>query len=170
MIRTKIVPTRKLLRRKDTTIYPHLIQFCLNLLNNVSVSFKSIQQLIKLKVQFGFASLLATGIDYTLFLLLVNLNINAVKAHYITASIGMLVNFIVQNQYVFIRERNLLPTFVLSLLVSIIGIYLGGLLMGKLQQLDFWGSHLYMSKIAVTAVTFFYNFYFKRLVFEKRFL
>jgi hypothetical protein len=42
--------------------------------------------------------------------------------------------------------------------------------MGKLQQFDFWGSHLYVAKIAVTAVLFFYNFYLKRLVFEKRFL
>ena len=170
MIRTKIVPTRKLLRRKDTTIYPHLIQFYLNLPNNVSDSPKSILQLVKLKVQFGFASLFATGIDYTLFLLLVNLDVHAVNAHYTSASIGMVVNFVVQNQFVFMRERNLLPTFILSMLVSIIGIFFGGLLMGKLQQFDFWGSHLYVAKIAVTAVLFFYNFYLKRLVFEKRFL
>ena len=127
-------------------------------------------ELIKLKVQFGFASLLATGIDYSLFMGLVFIEIDAVKAHYFSASTGMLVNFLVQNKYVFLRERGLLPTFLLSILVSIIGILLGGFLMGWIQSYDFWSSHLYLAKLLITGLVFFYNFYLKRFVFEKRFL
>lgn len=127
-------------------------------------------ELIKLKVQFGFASLLATGIDYSLFLGLVFLKFDAVNAHYFSASTGMLVNFLVQNKYVFLRERELLPTFLLSILVSIIGILLGGFLMGWIQSYDFWNSNLYLAKLLITGLIFFYNFYLKRFVFEKRFL
>lgn len=127
-------------------------------------------ELIKLKVQFGFASLLATGIDYSLFLGLVFLKFDAVNAHYFSASTGMLVNFLVQNRYVFLRERELLPTFLLSILVSIIGILLGGFLMGWIQSYDFWNSNLYLAKLLITGLIFFYNFYLKRFVFEKRFL
>lgn len=134
------------------------------------VTLKSLLALFKLKLQFGFASLLATGIDYTVFLLLIWANIDAVKAHYFSASIGMVVNFLVQNQYVFLRERGLLPTFLLSITVSVIGIAIGGFLMGWIQQFPFWNAHLYLAKMVVTGLIFFYNFYLKRFVFEKRFL
>jgi putative flippase GtrA len=134
------------------------------------VTLKSLLELFKLKLQFGFASLLATGIDYTVFLLLIWLDFDAVKAHYVSASLGMLVNFLVQNQYVFLRERALLTTFLLSMTVSVIGIVLGGFLMGWIQQFPFWNAHLYLAKIVVTGLIFFYNFYLKRFVFEKRFL
>jgi putative flippase GtrA len=134
------------------------------------VTLKSLLELFKLKLQFGFASLLATGIDYTVFLLLIWLDFDAVKAHYVSATMGMLVNFLVQNQYVFLRERALLTTFLLSMTVSVIGIVLGGFLMGWIQQFPFWNAHLYLAKIVVTGLIFFYNFYLKRFVFEKRFL
>jgi putative flippase GtrA len=134
------------------------------------VTLKSLLELFKLKLQFGFASLLATGIDYTVFLLLIGLDFDAVKAHYVSATMGMLVNFLVQNQYVFLRERALLNTFLLSMTVSVIGITLGGFLMGWIQQFPFWNAHLYLAKIVVTGLIFFYNFYLKRFVFEKRFL
>jgi putative flippase GtrA len=134
------------------------------------VTLKSLLELFKLKLQFGFASLLATGIDYTVFLLLIGLDFDAVKAHYVSATMGMLVNFLVQNQYVFLRERALLTTFLLSMTVSVIGIVLGGFLMGWIQQFPFWNAHLYLAKIVVTGLIFFYNFYLKRFVFEKRFL
>ena len=136
----------------------------------MSLTPSKIFDLLKLKLQFGFASLLATGIDYTVFLVLVNINIQAVTAHYISASIGMLVNFIVQNKYVFLRERGLLNVFVLSMAVSIFGIVLGGFLMGWIQKFTFWNSHLYLAKLLVTGSVFFYNFYLKRYAFEKRFI
>ena len=136
----------------------------------MSLTPSKIFDLFRLKLQFGFASLLATGIDYTVFLVLVNFNIQAVTAHYISASIGMLVNFIVQNKYVFLRERALLNVFVLSMAVSIIGIVLGGFLMGWIQKFTFWNSHLYLAKLLVTGSVFFYNFYLKRYAFEKRFI
>jgi len=136
----------------------------------MSLTPSKIFDLLKLKLQFGFASLLATGIDYTVFLVLVNINIQAVTAHYISASIGMLVNFIVQNKYVFLRERALLNVFVLSMAVSIFGIVLGGFLMGWIQKFTFWNSHLYLAKLLVTGSVFFYNFYLKRYAFEKRFI
>jgi len=136
----------------------------------MSLKPKTLIELIKLKVQFGFASLMATGIDYSLFLGLVYLKFDAVNAHYFSASTGMLVNFVVQNKYVFLRERRLLPAFLLSMLVSIIGILLGGYLMGWIQGYDFWSSHLYLAKLVITGLIFFYNFYLKRFVFEKRFL
>jgi putative flippase GtrA len=123
------------------------------------VTLKSLLELFKLKLQFGFASLLATGIDYTVFLLLIGLDFDAVKAHYVSASLGMLVNFLVQNQYVFLRERALLTTFLLSMTVSVIGIVLGGFLMGWIQQFPFWNAHLYLAKIVVTGLIFFYNFF-----------
>ena len=134
------------------------------------LTLKSFLQLLKLKLHFGFASLLATGIDYTLFLLLIKADFDAVKAHYFSASMGMLVNFLVQNQYVFLRERGLISTFILSIIVSVIGIALGGFLIGWIQQFSFWNAHLYLAKLVVTGLIFFYNFYLKRFVFEKRFL
>ena len=134
------------------------------------VTLKSLLELFKLKLQFGFVSLLATGIDYTVFLLLIWANVDAVKAHYFSASMGMLVNFLVQNQYVFLRERGLISTFILSIIVSVIGIALGGFLMCWIQQFSFWSTHLYLAKLVVTGLIFFYNFYLKRFVFEKRIL
>lgn len=128
-----------------------------------------IVETFKKKLQFGFSSILATGLDYSAFILLVRAEINAVYAHAISASIGMLVNFFVQNNFVFNRQRNVWSVFVMSMGISLIGVGLSSICLSALLRINWLGAHPILAKMVVTLLLFFYNFYLKRYSFEKRF-
>lgn len=128
-----------------------------------------IVETLKKKLQFGFSSILATGLDYSAFILLVRAEINAVSAHAISASIGMLVNFFVQNNFVFNRQRNVWSAFVMSMGISFIGVGLSSICLSALLRINWLGAHPILAKMVVTLLLFFYNFYLKRYSFEKRF-
>jgi len=130
----------------------------------------SLFDLFKLKLKFATSSLLATVVDYGLYLFLVGSFFSPVLSNVISAGSGMLINFFVQKKYVFELKRSLKLTFAISLVSSLIGLTLGTGLIYLLNKYPFFEQQQFLTKGLVVGVIFFYNFYLKRFAFEKRFL
>ncbi|NJO02494.1 MAG: GtrA family protein [Bacteroidia bacterium] len=119
------------------------------------------------KLKFATTSSLATLVDYCLYLLLVYLFLPPVASNLISAFCGMVINFILQRRYVFILQRNVRVAFVLSIAFSLLGIALGTGLIYLLNHLPFFATYQFITKLLVTGLIFFYNFYTKRFAFER---
>ena len=135
---------------------------------NRTIAF--LKKLFLLKVKFAMTSSVATLIDYSLYLLLVYTLFQPVPSNIISSSCGMVVNFFLQKQFVFDLKRKLYTAFFLAIAVSIGGIALGTSIIWALNHWNFFQVHQYITKLCATGLVFFYNFYLKRFVFEKRFL
>ncbi len=120
------------------------------------------------KVKFASTSMVATIVDYTLYLSLYYSGLDKIPANIISASCGFLVNFFLQKKYIFSLERRLSTTFLMSLAFSIIGIAVSTCLIFLISKIAFFDQHQYLTKLVVTGIMFFYNYYTKQLAFEKR--
>jgi putative flippase GtrA len=77
----------------------------------------------------------------------------------------MVVNFILQRKWVFNAKRGLKTSFILSILFSMGGIFLGGLLIYLLMYFSFFATHPLVAKIVAIGILFFYNFVTKKIAF-----
>jgi len=131
------------------------------------------KRLLALMGKFASASVLATLIDFVLFFILADNFFSKKNATTISRSIGMLINFLMQKKFVFQTNRNVWTIFLLTMLVSLGGLWLGRIIMGFMGDWSIWETYSWFKifpKIMETALVFFYNFFMKRFVFEKRFL
>lgn len=135
-----------------------------------SLDKKTLIDILKLKVRFGFSSVIATGVDYGLYLLLVEKYLSPVYSNLISASIGMIINFMLQRRYIFQLQRKAGMAFLISLGTSLVGVGLSTGLIYLFNKIPFFYEHQYITKALVIALIFNYNFYMKRFAFEKRFL
>jgi putative flippase GtrA len=136
------------------------------------MSFKPLKKLILLKAKYALASAAATSVDYLLYLLLVFAVLSEGEktvANFIAYPVGVLVNFLLQKRYIFSMKRPLGNTFAGAMLVSAGGWAINTALFFVLMKIPFFNVHHLFAKILVNAGVFFYNFYGKRYVFEKRF-
>ena len=133
-------------------------------------TFLKLKKLFLLKLKFAMTSSVATIIDYSLYLLLVYTVLTPVPSNIISSSCGMVVNFFLQKRFVFDLQRKVYTAFFLAIAVSIGGIALGTTIIWGLTHWPFFQVHQYVTKLCATGLVFFYNFYLKRFVFEKRFL
>ena len=122
------------------------------------------------KLKFAAASSVATLVDYVLYLVLEAYFFSPVISNIISASVGMVINFFLQKKYIFILNRNVNITFILSISFSILGIVFSTALIGLLTKIPFFYDHQYITKLIVSGIIFFYNFYSKRFAFERKFL
>jgi len=127
-------------------------------------------QLIKLKVKFAGSSAIATAVDFVLYNILVGQFFAPVISNVISASVGMLINFFLQKNYVFDVNRKISGAFLISLSTSIVGIGISTLIIYLLNMIPFFQDYQFITKAVATGILFFYNFYMKRFAFEKRFL
>ena len=67
-------------------------------------------------------------------------------------------------------KRGLRKTFLLAMLVSAGGWAMNATLFGFFMGIPFLNKYHWFAKILVNGIIFFYNFYGKRYVFEKRFI
>ena len=138
--------------------------------------------LFKLKLKFAAVSLVATGfhfVFYSLFVLVIfpadgtpatSKEITIITA--IGAFIGMLINFFMQKRFVFDLQRTVSSAFILALMVSLVGIAINTGIVAWLTKYSFFmqsGLHKLLPQLIATGTVFFYNFYLKRFIFEKRF-
>ena len=121
------------------------------------------------QAKFASASLVATATDYVIYLLLVSSLLKPVPANVISYSIAMVINFLLQKKFVFLLQGSVFTTFILSFLVSIGGLLLSTVIVYGLTQNPFFWERQYVTKLIAIMIVFFYNFYLKRLVFEKCF-
>ncbi len=135
----------------------------------MSDTISRLKRLLSLKLKFALTSSVATSVDYLLYLALVYTFLTPVLSNIIAYSVAVLVNFILQKQFIFSLERRLKTTFLLAMGVSLGGLLLGTSLIWFLIKVPFFDRYQFITKLCATGVLFFYNFYFKRYVFEKRF-
>lgn len=131
------------------------------------ISRKALLNFIFPKLKFAASSSVATLVDYVLYLILVS-SLTPVISNLISATTGMLINFLLQKRFIFQLKRKVGATFAISLLSSVFGIGLGTFFIWSLNHLEFFSQHQYITKGIVTAVIFFYNFYMKRYAFERK--
>lgn len=136
----------------------------------MNATFTYLKKLFFLKVKFAITSLVATAVDYGLYLALVSSVFSPVPSNVISYSCGMVVNFFLQKQYVFDLRRKVYNAFLLATAVSLGGLVLSTTIIWTLNHWPFFQVHQYVTKLCATGLVFFYNFYLKRFVFEKRFL
>lgn len=115
-------------------------------------------------------SAIATGVDYGLYLFFVYQFFNPVLSNIFSYSIAVGVNFTLQKWFIFEQKRKTTHAFLWSIAVSVGGLFLSTAIIYGLVQLSFFERYQFVTKLVATGIVFFYNFYFKRFAFEKRFI
>ncbi len=118
------------------------------------------------KLPFALTGLVATGINYGLYLLLVDRYLTPLPATVIAYSCSVVLNFFLQRYFVFELTRSLRSAFALSMLVSLGGLLLDAGIVYGLHHFPLVGDREWLIKLVATGVVFFYNYYGKRRVFE----
>jgi putative flippase GtrA len=118
------------------------------------------------KLPFALTGLIATGINYGLYLLLVHRYLPPLPATLIAYSSSVVLNFFMQRYFVFELRRSLRSAFALSMLVSVGGLLLDAGIVWGLHHFPLVGKQEWVIKGVATGVVFFYNYYGKRRVFE----
>ena len=129
---------------------------------------RQLYHFIREKIPFALTGLVATGINYGMYLLLVDRYLPPIPATVIAYSSSVVLNFFLQRYFVFELRRSLRSAFALSMLVSVGGLLLDAALVWGLHFSEFLDQREYLLKLIATGIVFFYNFYLKRLVFEGR--
>lgn len=127
---------------------------------------KMIPPFILEKIPFLLSGIVATGINFGMYLLLVDRFLPPGPATMIAYSSSVLVNFLLQRYFVFELRRSVQSAFALSMLVSAGGMLIDWLIVTGLHQFPYLGDQEWLIKGAATGIVFFYNFYAKRRVFE----
>ena len=136
---------------------------------NKLTEFSFWRDLFMMKLKYVSASVIATIVDYGLYGILSWQGFSPVAAHIPSFSAGMVTNFMLQKKYVFDLQRKTHVAFGLAVLVSLGGLLLSTLIIGWLIRFPFFANYHVIAKFVSTAMVFFYNFYLKRYIFEKRF-
>lgn len=118
--------------------------------------------------KFMASGLLATLIDIALFTFVFSTFMHVYYAELLAGSVGMVVNFILHKRYVFELKRNAYVAFVLYIGFSLIALFFGAWLIEILVEVEWLAVYLIVPKLIVTGVKFFYNYFTKRWVFERR--
>jgi putative flippase GtrA len=129
-----------------------------------------VRKLLFLKIKFALSGLVATSVDYGLYLALVDRFFPPVVSNIISYSFAVIINFLMQKRFVFTLKGSVARAFTGSIIVSLAGLLLSTLLVFMLTKVQFLDQRQYLLKLIATGLIFFYNFYMKRFVFERRFV
>lgn len=111
--------------------------------------------------------MVATAVDFCLYALLV-IHLAPVTAHLISASTGMVVNFVLQRRWVFTPTRGLGASLVYSLGFSLGGIGLGAVIIYGLTAWTMLGQLPLAAKVVTIGFVFIYNYLTKKIAFGDR--
>jgi len=136
----------------------------------MKLNWETIKKLFLLKAKFAMTGAVATTVDYVVYLVLVNDFFTPVISNIISYSCGMVINFLLQKRFVFTLEGSVSRAFILSVAVSLGGMALSTGIIYGLSQIEFFNERQYITKLFATGFVFFYNFYLKRYVFERKFI
>jgi putative flippase GtrA len=118
--------------------------------------------------RFAGTSLIATAVDLMIFIGLTNSSFPAVQSHVFSSLVGMLFNFNLQKRFVFLLKGKVWKVFSLSIGFSFLGIFISSWLFWLISQIAIFGLNPAFTKIVVIGLMFFYNFFTKKLAFEKK--
>lgn len=131
---------------------------------------EKLRGLFRMKAKFAMTGAVATTVDYVVYLILVARFFSPVVSNIISYSCGMVINFLLQKRFVFVLQGSPYRAFGLSLGVSLGGMALSTGIIYGLTRLEFFSENQYITKLCATGMVFFYNFYLKRYVFERKFI
>lgn len=115
--------------------------------------------------RFAATSVVATTVDYFLYLFLV-VSLAPVVAQILSSGTGMTINYILQRKFVFSGgARTVRTSFALSLMFSLVGMGLGALLVYGLTRFEFFRDFPAITKAIVIATVFVYNYNTKKIAF-----
>ena len=122
------------------------------------------------KLKFGASSMISTGVDYSVFFLLLSTSyvIPIAFVQIIAQCFGMLTNFLLQRNFIFSKERTVTSSFIWSISFSFISISLSSILIHYIYIITFFNENPLIMKIGVSIIFFFFNFYTKQFAFEKK--
>ncbi len=123
---------------------------------------------LKSITKFGASSVVATAVDICLFTFVLTKFLPVFQSELISGFIGMLINFALQKRFVFHLQRNQYAAFALSVSFSLIALFLGGILIDNLVRVELLATYIILPKLIVTGFKFFFNYFTKRWVFEKK--
>ncbi|MEP1139521.1 MAG: GtrA family protein [Balneola sp.] len=87
-----------------------------------------LNQFIYPKLKFGTGSIISTGVDYSIFfILLKTATLPVAWVQVIAQTLGMITNFILQRNFIFAKERTVIASFFLSVSFSLVSITLAGI-------------------------------------------
>ena len=129
-----------------------------------------VRDLFLLKAKFAASGLMATAVDYGLYLLLVDRVFGPVGANVCAYTTAVGINFLLQKRFVFALKGSASRVFAWAMVVSLVGLVLNTAVVWSLSQVPWFDARQYITKAIATALIFFYNFYFKRFAFERRFV
>ncbi len=135
----------------------------------MKLSIEKLRELVRLKLRFAMTGLAATAVDYVLYLVLVERFLSPEWSNVVSYSCGMVINFLLQKRFVFNLKGSVSRAFILSMFVSLGGLALSTGIIYLLTKWPFFMTYQFITKLIATGVVFFYNFYCKRYVFERRF-
>jgi putative flippase GtrA len=127
-------------------------------------------ELVAKKARFAVGSVFATGINYLIYFPLFEQGVAPAKAEIIAYSSSVIVSFLFQKYFVFEQQGATRTTFMWSMLVSLGGLILSTGIIHVLNWYAFFQEYQLIAKLMTTGLVFFYNFYCKRYVFERRFI
>lgn len=129
-----------------------------------------IVQLFLLKAKYATTSAIATMLEYVVFGILKYQGFTGTYAHIVSYACGMVFNFVLQKRFIFDLKRSVRTAFLMAMLVSLGGMTLSTGIFVGLTQIQWFYENDYVAKLIATGIVFFYNFYLKRFVFEKKFI
>lgn len=133
--------------------------------------WQNLKKLFLQKAKFAMTSGLATAVDIGLFYVLITHVFQGqwILSNTIAYGIAVLLNFTLQKLFVFDLKRSLGQAFALAMAVSFGGYLLNTGIIKLLSYIPELAAQPLIPKLIATGIVFFYNFYFKKYVFEKRF-
>ena len=132
------------------------------------MNYAQLKELVSKKARYALGGGLATGVDYVIYFLLYNQGVAPVWAQVFAYAVSVQVNFLFQKFLVFEQNRSTSTVYWLSMLVSLGGLLLSAALIYLFNLFPFFQQYQILAKLGTTGLLFFYNFYAKRYVFEKR--
>ena len=129
-----------------------------------------IKELFEKKFRYAIGGGVATAADYLIYFSLFEQGVEPAYAQIPAYTVGMVINFIIQKYFVFDLQRAVRSAFMMSALVSLGGLVLSTGLIYALNAVPLLQPYQLLIKLMTTGLVFFYNFYCKRYVFEKRFI
>lgn len=130
--------------------------------------FQKFRALLKPLLRFGLGSAVATVADFAVFSVLFPAILPVFSAEIAAATVGMVVNFVLQRAFVFQPRRGLGASLALSTLFSVVLMVGGGFAMSAAISIPMAAAHPLLAKAVLSALKFGLNFISKRWVFEKR--
>ncbi|MEM1215066.1 MAG: GtrA family protein [Bacteroidota bacterium] len=126
------------------------------------------RELFQKKLRYALGGGLATGVDYVIYFLLYKQGVLPVYAQVVAYIISVQFNFLFQRAFVFEQQRSTAVVYWWSMAVSGGGLVLSAGLIYIFNLFPFFQTYQILAKLGTTGILFFYNFYAKRYVFERR--